>query len=211
MIVHECPQHSDEWYALRCGIPTSSAFDRIVTGTLKPSSQAQEGGSYYRELLSEWAMGRPLHRATTDYMRRGTELEGQARIAYRFEFGTPKPREVGFITDDAGTYGCSPDGLVEDGGLEIKTPKPDTHVLYMLEPEKLVKAYAHQVQGTLFITGAPWWDIVSFHTGDEALPLVRVRCEPDTLWQLALSREVPAFLKRLDAGRAKLREMGVGR
>ena len=99
----------------------------------------------------------------------------------------------------------------ETGGLEIKFPSAKVHVGYMLDNDSLAMAYRCQVQGYLLITGREWWDLCSFHAGDEPLPMVRVRCEPDAEWREAFEPALTAFLARLEAGKARLREMGVDR
>ena len=56
----------------------------------------------------------------TEWMLRGTELEPEARSFYEFETGATVT-EVGFITNDDGTAGCSPDGLIDESvGWEVK-------------------------------------------------------------------------------------------
>lgn len=208
MIVHDVEQGSKEWMRLRLGMPTSSRFKDILTNkTLKPA----KGDAYLVELLTEWALGCPLEGGSSGWMARGSELEEQGRIAYSYEVG-PKPTPVGFVTTDDGLVGCSPDGLVgADGGLEIKFPSAVKHVRYLLNPDALVNEYRHQVQGCLFVTGRPWWHLVSFHAGDDPLPKVLVRCGPDLDWQEAFAPALEAFLARLDAGKEALRSMGVGR
>ena len=56
----------------------------------------------------------------TYHMERGQSMEVEARDAYEFTHDVTVKRG-GFITDDNGHYGCSPDFLVdEDGCGEIK-------------------------------------------------------------------------------------------
>ncbi len=54
-------------------------------------------------------------------------------------------RTIGFVKPEHGRYGGSPDRLIgEDGILEAKSPKPNTHVGYMLDPLSLTSAYKVQ-------------------------------------------------------------------
>jgi hypothetical protein len=205
--VHNVQQGDRTWRELRAGMPTASAFDQIVTPkTLKPA----KGDGYLLSLLTEWALGVPLEGFSTGWTERGTELEDQGRLAYEWEVGGPVT-EVGFLTSDCGRYGGSPDGLVgDDGLLEIKFLSAKVHVGYLLDPSLLETAYRCQCQGYLLITGRSWIDLCSCHAGDEPLPMVRVRCEPDSEWRAAFLPALDDFLARLDAGKARLRALGVG-
>ena len=42
MKVHDVSQRSPQWYDLRRGTPTASAFDKLITSTGKPSKQASD-------------------------------------------------------------------------------------------------------------------------------------------------------------------------
>ncbi len=216
MIVHDVPQGETEWSRLRLGIPTASRFDSIITPkTLKPA----KGDAYLCELLTAWALGVSLNDGGNPWTRRGNELEAEARNAYAWEYQGGEPvREVGFVTDDAGRYGCSPDGLVgADGLLEIKSPSAKQHVAYMLDPDSLVAAYRCQVQGQLYVMREErtWCDLYSCHYQDrpdlDELPSVRVRCELDDEWVSAFEPALEAFLARLEAGKDRLRALGVDR
>jgi len=97
-------------------------------------------------------------------MERGTRLEPIARIDFEMRTGIDV-EEVGFITNDSfGEHiGCSPDGLIDGGkgGLEIKCPKPSTHLEYHREGV-LPKDYRAQVHGCMAVTGADYWWFTSF-------------------------------------------------
>ena len=61
MRVIDCEQGSREWVEARLGIPTASAFKRIVTSTGKLSAQRER---YQAELLAEWVYGEPAEDLT---------------------------------------------------------------------------------------------------------------------------------------------------
>ena len=150
MIVHDMEQGTPEWSRVRLGIPTSSRFDSLLTPkTLKPA----KGDGYLLELLTAWALGVSPNDGGNRWTQRGTDLEAEGRRAYSWEHNGGEPiGEVGFVTDDDGTVGCSPDGLVgADGLLEIKSPSAKAHIGYMLDPDSLVQTYRCQVQGQLYV------------------------------------------------------------
>jgi YqaJ-like recombinase protein len=206
----ECQQGTPAWALARSVIPTASCFDRILTSkTLEPSAQAAK---YMHELLAAWLIGRPLEEFSSGMMSRGTGLEAQARSAFAFEMDLPMPETVGLVTNDDGTAGASPDGLVRpaanlvfDAGLELKAPGPAKHVAYMLDPLSLVAEYRHQIQGGLFITGFPRWFAMSFHP---SLPPVIEVVEPDPPYQAELGAALQTFTARYATARARLLALG---
>jgi len=159
MIILDVVQNSPEWFEARMGIPTASSFDKIITSTGKPSTQAK---SYMNKLLAEWLTGESDSIKQNEWMERGHELEGQARSLYGF-LNDCEPKQVGLIyKDDRKLVSCSPDSLLDDKGHEIKCPAPHTHVEYLLA-DKLPTKYKIQVQGSMYVTGLDKWVFQSFH------------------------------------------------
>ena len=200
MIVYDFPQGSDPWKQARLGVVTASGLDRILTGkTLKPSAQQD---AYLHQLVAEMVIGAPLDDASSEFMERGVQMEGEAADFYAYSRGSTLST-VGFITRDDGRVGCSPDRLVgDDGLLEIKCPAAHTHVSYVINPDALVTAYRAQVQGQMLVTGRKWVDLMAFNP---AMSEVVVRVEPDKKYLDALVPELESFLKRLDEALAKVR------
>jgi hypothetical protein len=165
-----CEQGTTEWLQCRLGVPTASCFGKILTPTGKASAQAVQ---YRRELIAERDTGAPTAFEPTEWMQRGTELEPDARRWYEFDRDC-EVEEVGFVLADDG-YGCSPDGMVEGGLVEIKCPKPSTHVGYVLDA-KIPTTYKPQVQGQLLVCQREWCDFISYLPG--AKPMV-IRVERD--------------------------------
>lgn len=159
MQVINIEQGTQEWLDTRKGVVTGSRFKDVVTpakGELSKSSK-----SYMHELVAE-RMGATINFYQNDHMKRGNELEPDARTAYEF-IKDVTVNEVGFCLHDNKLIGVSPDGLIgEDGGLEIKCPKETTHISY-LDNGTLPLIYKPQVQGSMWITGRKWWDFMSYH------------------------------------------------
>ncbi len=194
MIRHDVVQGSHAWIQARLGVVTGSGFDAILTPkTMKPSEKSH---GYLALLLAETVLGAPVDETSSEWMQRGTELEMEARAKYGWIKGVD-PEIVGFLTRDDGRVGCSPDSLVgDDGGLEIKCPKANTHTGYFLRPETLVEAYNGQVQAGLYITGRKWWDLMSYCP---PMPEVIQRVTPNQAYLDAIGPAIDAFLVRLDA------------
>lgn len=175
MKVYNFPQYSTEWWDVRCGIPTASNADCIVTpGKWEMSSQAR---GYACELIGQhydynYGMNEEY---VTAAMRNGSIMEPEARRFYEFETGTTVD-QVGFCLSDCGRFGCSPDGLVgDDGGLELKHPTAKTQVEWLytgLVPAK----YLPQIHWSMIVTGRKWWDFMAYYPG---LPPLLRRVEPN--------------------------------
>lgn len=188
MKIIEVQQGSPEWYKARCGVPSASAFDKILCIDGKPSKQRTK---YLYQLVGETITGIPEETYTNGTMQRGKEMEAEARKLYEIVTGETV-QEVGFCLSKG--FGASPDGLVgEKGLLEIKCPALATQVGYLLD-NTLPNDYFQQTQGQLLVTGREWLDFVSYYPGMK--PLI-IRVTPDKEFQEALKTELAKFCAEL--------------
>lgn len=192
MIVKDIEQGTDEWMALRTGIPTASNFEKIVTST---GARSEQRGKYLYQLAGEIITGEPKDDYNNANMERGHEREQESREMYEFT-NDLTVEQVGFIYyDENKTFGCSPDGLVGgDGGFETKDALPHVH-LDRLENGWSKAQHFQQVQGGLFITGRKWWDLVSYSRGFK--PVI-IRYEPDAKFIKILAVEIRMFINDLN-------------
>jgi len=200
MRIIECEQGTPEWRSARLAIPTASKFGNILTPTGKASTQA---AGYRLKLLAEWLMGQPAEERVTEWMERGAQMESEARAWWEMETGETVT-QVGFCLHDDGHYGCSPDGLFADCGIEIKCPAPHTHVGYLLGG-KLPNDYIPQVQGSMLVTGMAAWHFVSYHPD---MPPLRVRVERDEKYLASLADALGQFVHDLARDKRALLERG---
>lgn len=197
MIILDVPQLSEEWFAARVGNPGASSFDKIVTSRGEPSKQYK---TYLYGLAAEILSGQKIETYQSAAMQRGIELEAKARQFYEFA-NDAEVEQVGLCyRDEDKKYHCSPDGLVDGGGLEIKCPTAPVHIKYLVNG-KLPTEYVQQVQGSLFITGKDYWDFLSYYPGVKSL-LVRV--EPDLKFHAKLHEALEKFCDELAATVRKL-------
>jgi hypothetical protein len=132
-------------------------------------------------------------------MRRGTELEAEAVAAYETATGS-LVQPVGFLLHPVLPVGCSPDGVIGDydGGVEVKCPKMATHLSYLRSPQTCPSEYVPQVLHTLLVTGAPWWDFVSYDPRfPEELRLFVVRVHRDDNLIAEYEQSVLRFLEEV--------------
>lgn len=182
-------QRSAEWYAARCGRLTSSVVATIfMKGKTKDTESVTK-----RDLRIRLALEQMTGKAQDDgngyrsrEMEYGVEREPDARLAYEAHTGQLL-RDAGFVSRADLLIGCSPDGYVGDfdGGVELKCPKTATHLEY-LKAKAIPDDYLPQMRHHLFVTGAKWWDFVSF---DDRLP-EPLQLVVRRLW--AVEAELPA-------------------
>jgi hypothetical protein len=202
MIVHDVTQGSPEWLKVRLGMPTTSRFDKIITAKTLKYSRSAEG--YRNELLAERVLGQPLGEWDgNDWTTRGTTLEAEAVRYYSFQ--TDRDVEaVGFVTDDDGRYGCSPDRLIvgEPGGLEIKCYGAKHHVACLLGEDPVTRT---QAQGQIWVCEWEWVDQLAYQP---KFPPVLIRTERDDKFIKALSDAMDRFLDELVDGQRILDALG---
>ena len=194
MIVDGIRQGSDDWHSLRRGVVTASNFGLVLT-----KGRGKTRRSYMERLLHEIIMGSSPEMFWSEAMRRGTELEPEARTAYAENTGhTVREIAMAFL-DGERRIGGSPDGLIgEDGGLEIKCPLPETHEKYLQEG-RVPKKYTAQIQGNLWITGRKWWDFVSYAPEFQTSHRMLLRRVPrDEEYIAHLRAEILRFVEELD-------------
>ncbi len=212
MKIHNVEQGTDEWLKARAGVLTASEFDNIVKHDFTPR-ESQMTSNYLNVKLAEKWTGRPLPTFSGfGDMEQGSLREEKARPWLAFEIGMDIV-EVGFITTDDGRIGCSPDGMVcvptfepnqDWPGCEIKCPKIETHVSYLLA-DKLPPIYAAQVHGSMYVTGAPWWYFCSYRP---PMPALVIKVERDEDIQKTLHDSLTGFLERFDMAWARLLTRG---
>jgi hypothetical protein len=201
MITIDCLQGSTEWMSARVGIPTASKFDEILDVKGKPSRQRQK---YLYALSGERIIGSKEDSYQNATMKRGIEMEHEARELYEMINGV-EVKQVGICyPDEKKLYAASPDGLVGDNGLvEIKCPLLTTIVAYHINGN-LVEDYFQQLQGQLLVTGREWVDIIAYYPAFK--PLI-IRVNRDENFTRALIAELHVFCVELDEITEKLRRI----
>ncbi len=211
-----------EWMLARVGIVTASEMDSLISplGKIRTGEGVE---SYLCKKLAERWIGGPSGQFFNSFaMEQGNILEEQAIPFAELEYGL-KVRQVGFVLDNGGFAGCSPDGLIgfgdlrtdsvtqyelsgDESGIEIKCPQLETHIKYLLAGE-LPKEYVAQVQGSMWVTGCSTWHFMSYRRNFPALHLV---IERDDKFQESLSLAIECFQEQFDKSLARLIEINGG-
>ena len=193
MKVHkEIIQGSDQWLALRSQYFTASTSGKWVTAEKRNKTQEKAAFGAICKKLAEISDCEMKPHYEDWGMKRGTELEPEARDAYTEETGRAV-EEVGFCSRDDITAGASPDGFINEreGMMEIKSPEPQTQVKYILCQDHLIEYCYNQVHHQMAVTGCKYVDLYSYCPG---LPSVLVRIERD-----AFTEDLLRGLVRLSA------------
>jgi putative phage-type endonuclease len=157
-------QRTEEWFAARCGKVTASRVADIIAKTKTGASASRE--NYLAQLVCERMTGKPAESYSNSAMQWGTDTEPFARAAYEARMDL-LVTEVGFIDHPwIPMSGASPDGLANEGMVEIKCPNTATHIDTLLSQTVPAK-YITQIMSQMSSADRPWCDFVSF---DPRLP-----------------------------------------
>lgn len=159
----EYEQGTAEWRDARSGHVTASRIGDILTKPRKGQKDSATRANYRAQLVCEILSGKPIQDDFQTWdMKRGIELEPNARVEY--EMATGQDVEiVGFVVHPKlPRAGCSPDGLVGKEGLcQFKCPKSATHIKWFLDG--IVPAeHRPQMYFEMACAGRAWSDFVSY-------------------------------------------------
>lgn len=188
-------QRTEEWFSARLGKVTASRVADVLAKIKSGESASRK--NYKMELVVQRLTNKQGESFTNAAMEWGTEQEPFARMAYEAHTGT-FVKEEGFVDHPTiEGFGCSPDGIVGEGLIEIKCPNTANHIETVLE-NKVPSKYIPQMQCQMACTGAKWCDFVSFDPRvPEDLQLFVVRVERDQEYIDAMEVEVKQFLSEV--------------
>lgn len=202
-IILRCDQGTVEWHDARMGIPTSSQFGSIITPLGKPC-KPEKVETYMMKLLAEWLSGEHEEGFSSKYMERGYLTQPEAIDFYQLQRGVDV-EQIGFVYKNHDRLtGSSTDGLPPEGVVELKCPSGGVHIRFLREPV-MPRIYIPQVQGSLWVTGRPWCDFVSYHA---TMPSALVRIYPDKDYHAMLDDRIGIFINTMLQERANLKDRG---
>lgn len=160
VVVDESEQGSDSWLRARCGIFTASRAGDLMKKQKNGKPYATRG-NYITEIALERLTHELPESFTSTDMQEGIDRERTAALAYSFHTGNETEQTGLWIK---GFYGASPDDLIvgQNGGVEYKNPRANTHK-ETLESGNIPEHYYWQLLQNMLVTGADFWDYVSFH------------------------------------------------
>ena len=190
IIIDDIIQGTPEWHSACCGNVGASNIDKIITTTGARSKQRED---FMYQLAGERICGKREETFQSQAMKDGIEREAAARTLFEMIYGV-EVRQVGIVyKDEWKLCHCSPDGLPENAGLEIKNPMMKTHVRYLLN-KKLPTEYFGQIQMSLYVTERDLWYFMSNYEG---LPPLIIECRRDEAFITKLEAELNSFNEEL--------------
>ena len=165
MIVVECTQNTPAWFKARLGVFTASAMGLWLLADKRNKTQEKAALKAICDNLSEMGGLEMVPPPRNYILERGHELEPFARDAYT-ELTGREVEQVGFVLHDAGGFGCSPDGFIDDrkGSLQIKCPFGPGQIKSLFNPG-LPDEYKIQVHMEMAVCGTRYNDYFSYCPG----------------------------------------------
>lgn len=195
-------QGSAEWLEARKGRITGSRF-KDARDRLKSGAPSKACIAYAMDVARERCGGKAPEKFQNAAMRFGTEQEPLARQAYEEATGN-LVEEVGFIVDEEGHFGLSPDGLIgDDGVLEIKT-MVSSDTLFTAVADGDIAEYIDQCNGYLWLLGRKWVDLCLWVPDLGILKIIRITRDEAAIE--ALESDLMAFAKTVREYESKLRK-----
>jgi len=153
-------QGTGAWFNERTGKLTASRM-RSAMKRLKTGEDSAERRNLKIEILAERLTGDIVPKFSTAAMQWGIDNEPFAKETYEQVTGRVI-QDCGFFNHPSIEFcGASPDGLVEEGLIEVKCPTTGTHLEWVLQGE-VPAEYKPQMTLQAAVTGRPWVDFVSF-------------------------------------------------
>ena len=188
--------------------PRAEVVKRALAGE-KVGEFSDAAKDYAFRLAVERISGEPLDEGgfSTFAMRRGQEMEPEARDAHSFERGLVI-QPAGFVTTDDGKFGASADGLIgSDGGSEYKCLIDPSRIRDILIDGN-IDEFKDQVQGGMWLTGRTWWHFCLYCPAlasvGKALTIFEV--ERDDEYIAALEADLLEFDALVESYAERLRE-----
>lgn len=207
-------QGSSEWFQARLGCVTSSRVAGAMSYLKRKSANGEKGDESKArfdlklQLLCERLTGAVSPNYVSVWMENGKENEPLARTAYELKTGS-SVEIVGLALHPTIKYAAaSPDGLVgQDGLVEFKVPKPETHLRYRLNGT-IPEEYQAQMLWQLACDPERKWNDFVSHVPElpEWMNTFIVRMERPNNLIAAMEAEVIKFLGEVDDMMTKLHE-----
>jgi hypothetical protein len=183
-------QGSKQWLKERIG---SIGGSSVASAVAKGKGKTRETLLY--RMAGEMLSGIPYSGYQNEHMIMGTEREPSAKALYSL-MNDIEVKEVALIRSEPGKH-YSPDGLVNDGLIEIKSVIPSTHIK-TIDKNVVPAEYRKQIQWGLFVSKREWCDFVSYCPEISDKPMHVIRAERDKSLIGDLNAGVDSFLNDLN-------------
>lgn len=199
--VYDLEQGTDEWRRHRIGVVTASRAHEIIKPGRGKGGYSESRATYMLELIAQVCTGQVPEQSSFKQAEWGHENEPLAREAYEaMEFVSVN--QCGLIyRDNSLRCAISPDGIMEDRGLEIKNPYTTQVHLQTLMNGEIKPEYVTQCQFSMWLTGLDRWDFCSYDRrmrgkASNRLCVIPQRRDDETMRKFDI--EIPKFIAEMD-------------
>lgn len=199
--VYDLEQGTDDWKLCRLGVITASRAHEIIKPGRGKGSYSESRATYMLELIAQVCTGQVPEQSSFRQAEWGHENEPLAREAYEaMEFVSVN--QCGLIyRDDTLRCAISPDGIMEDRGLEIKNPYTTQVHLQTLMNGEIKPEYVTQCQFSMWLTGLERWDFCSYDhrmrgKAGNRLCVIPQRRDEEIMRKFDI--EIPKFITEMD-------------
>lgn len=156
------PPLLDAWRAARLGMITGSNFHRI-TRSRGGKRWSETATSYMYDIIMEHVTGQVASDFTGSRATEwGNEYEEAAIREFTQRYGHEVKRGEFYRAPGFSLVGCTPDGLGDKIGLEVKCPLSFKNHFRTVETRQVPKEYVDQVSGHMLCTGRRKCAFVSY-------------------------------------------------
>ena len=142
---------------MRAGVVTASRADCLLAG--KETAKRQ---GYLAELVAQVCTGMIPEEVNAKALNWGKDNERDAKEAYSAETFNIVQDIPLIYKDNLLRFGCSPDGLLRDRGLELKCPWASRTYIEFVCADKIKPEYYKQCQFSMWVTDLEQWDFANF-------------------------------------------------
>jgi len=185
-------QGSKEWLIMKLGVLSATGADSLLAG---PTTGKRKG--YIAKKVAEIATGQSAH-VTSKQMDWGNEHEDAARSFYEFYTGNVIEELPIVYRDTTYRTSCSPDGLGEKKGFEVKNPFTSQVYIEFITDDKIKTEYIKQCQFGMWVTKREEWDFANYDKRMLKHPFHYVTLERDPKMMKSFDDAVPSAVREMD-------------
>lgn len=191
-------QGSEVWRKAKLGVISASCASKAVA---KIDSDTRH--TYMCELVAQICTGEQPEENNFKATQWGKEYEAAALSCYALETNFIVTQVPFVFKDDSFRVGCSPDGITETHGLELKCPYNTANYIKFLTDDTLKSEWMKQVQFSMWVCDAELWDVSQYDPRMKALAMHTITVERDEKCMKQFDEMIPQFILDMDKMLAK--------
>lgn len=196
------------WLEERAGVLSASELGELVKLNFDLRTGEMVQTLLARKLAEKWSG--PIASEAGAFagswaMIQGQILEEQAIPWLEFTQGITISRP-GFLMNDSRSFGCTPDGIFDETGVEIKCFQHVNAVKTLLDGE-VPREHLAQIHGGMYVTGFKRWMFLSYH---RSFPKLLLTVDRDEEIQQKIAKAVAYFTDIFNDAWAQLVELNGG-